>query len=55
MLTQARKKIGVSAKVDVVLQMSMQKKHHFRKRLVPEKDNQIVLDPNKLITEATAA
>jgi hypothetical protein len=41
MLTRARRKIGVSAKVDDVLQMSMQKKHHFQKILVPDKDNQI--------------
>lgn len=42
MLTQARKTRGVSAKVDGVLQTSMQKKHHFQKILVPAKDNQIV-------------
>lgn len=37
---------GVSAKVDGVSQMSMQKKHHFQKILVPAKDSQILLDSN---------
>lgn len=46
MLTQARKTRGASAKVDGVLQMSKQKKHHFQKILVPDKDNQILLDSN---------
>lgn len=46
MLAQARKMIGVSAKVGGVLQMSMRKKHHFQKILVPAKDNQILLDSN---------
>ena len=37
---------GVSARVDGVLQTSMQKKHHFQKILVPAEDNQILLDSN---------
>lgn len=43
MSTQARKMRGAFAKVDAVLQMSTQKKHHFQKIFAPAKDNQVLL------------
>jgi len=43
---------GVSAKVDGVLQTSMQRKHHFQKMLVPE-DNQILLNSSTKINPIT--